>query len=87
MCRRGESLRRGRRSLYLWCCLLVEGGIGRQQILDVDAKMAGISLRQETRQVLTPAQREAFADMRQNEGVRFVIAGSSSYGRVSRIGC
>jgi Spy/CpxP family protein refolding chaperone len=54
-------------------------------MLDVEEQMAGLALRQQVRQVLTPAQREELDAMRENDDVRIVIAGST--GTLGRFGC
>ena len=56
-------------------------------MLDVDNQMAGLGLRQQVRQVLTPAQIEALDDMRKNDDARsFVVYNSGTGGRMIRLG-
>jgi Spy/CpxP family protein refolding chaperone len=57
-------------------------------MLDVEEQVAGLGLRQQVRQLLTPAQREELEAMGERDDVRIVIAGSTgTRSRVSGFGC
>ena len=54
--------------------------------LDVDNQMAGLSLRQQVRQILTPAQLETLDDMRNDDDKRSFVIYSGGNSRRLRVG-
>jgi exonuclease VII large subunit len=56
-------------------------------ILGVDNQMAGLSLAQQVRGILTPQQLEQFEDLRGDDDFRVIISGVGSSWSVGRIGC
>ena len=62
-------------------------------MLQVDSQMAGLSLRRQVRQILTPTQLEEWSDMRGDDDVHLVISGVSTswsnigWSNFGRFGC
>lgn len=56
-------------------------------LLGVDNQMAGLSLRQQVRGILTPEQLEQFEELRSDDDIHIVISGVGSSWSMGRIGC
>jgi hypothetical protein len=56
-------------------------------LLGVDNQMAGLSLRQQVRGILTPEQLEEFEDLRGDDDIRVIISGVGPSWSMRRFGC
>ena len=56
-------------------------------LLGVDNQIAGLTLRQQVNQILTPAQRQQLEDLRSDDDVHIIITGVGSGWSMGRSGC